>query len=145
MIRTADVFRLAPESQQTLHAALICILPSDDGPGAEETLAFDYVERVLTEVVDGERRRHFLEGLHLLDDVARERHGLPFRLCAREKQDDVLTHVLGIPHRLTQQFVASLIHVALQGFLCAPRHGGNHGGQGWAYLSLPETAEAARP
>lgn len=137
--------RLPPEDRLTLRAALACVLPSDDGPGADETSAGNYVERVLMEVLDDATRERFQEGLRLLESIAQNRHGRPFRHCPRTAQDEVLTRLQQIPHRLPQQFLALLIHAALQGFLCDPVHGGNHEGLGWAYLCLPRTADPARP
>lgn len=137
--------RLPPEDRRTLRAALACVLPSDDGPGAEETSAGDYVERVLMEVLDDATRERFREGLRLLESIAQNQLGRSFQDCPWSSQDEVLAGLQQIPHRLPQQFLALLIHAALQGFLCDPLHGGNRDGLGWAYLCLPRTAEPARP
>ncbi len=136
-------YRLSSRDRNTLRAALACVLPSDDGPGAKEARAGDYVERVLEEVLVEATRVRFLDGLGLLDSMAQRQYRRPFWRCRRRDQDEILASLQQIPHRLTQQFLALLVHAALQGFLCDPVHGGNHDGLGWAYLGLPRTADPA--
>ncbi len=134
--------RLDSIHRRNLAAATARILPSDDGAGAAETDAAAYIEHVLEEVVDIDARQRFVAGLDLLEDAAQDLCGRPFAVCSETEQDQIVEHLLRVPHRVTRRFVALLIHTTVQGFLCDPEHGGNHDALGWLYLRLPLAGDA---
>jgi hypothetical protein len=131
---------LTAEQREVLAAAAGRILPSDDGPGAAETEAAGYVERVLEGERLGSRRPLFVQGLERLQELALQAYGLAFAACAPAEQDEVLGRLQESAHPLHRTFFQELVRLVLEGFLCDPVHGGNRGGLGWSYLGVPEVA-----
>jgi gluconate 2-dehydrogenase gamma chain len=121
-----------------LAAAAERILPSDDGPGAAETGAAAYIERLLETDRFRSWQPLFEDGLGRLEELAAELHGLPFPDCSEDARDEVLRRLQTDPDRLRQAFFRQLVSLTLEGFLCDPAHGGNRGGLGWSYLGVPE-------
>jgi gluconate 2-dehydrogenase gamma chain len=126
------------EQQRALAAAVERILPSDDGPGAKETGAAAYIERLLE--TDGFRSWQplFDDGLDRFEELAQELHGQSFSAGSPEQRDEVLRRFQAEPDRLRRIFFRKLVSLSLEGFLCDPAHGGNRGGLGWSYLEVPE-------
>ncbi|MEM7354185.1 MAG: gluconate 2-dehydrogenase subunit 3 family protein [Acidobacteriota bacterium] len=139
----ADAPRLPAELRPVLSAATERILPSDDGPGARETGAAEYVERAV------ERRwnRHFRplleQGLGFLQALAREVVDKDFVACSPEEQDEVLRRAQVFPNNDARRFFETLIELTLEGFLCDPSHGGNRDRLGWSYVGYEPPEETA--
>ncbi|HWM91359.1 MAG TPA: gluconate 2-dehydrogenase subunit 3 family protein [Thermoanaerobaculia bacterium] len=129
---------LTGEERKILAAAAERILPSDDGPGAAETGAAAYIERLLE--TDGFRSWQplFEDGLGRFEELAEELFALPFPSCDADQRDEVLRRFQAEPDRLRRAFFRKLVSFTLEGFLCDPAHGGNRGGLGWSYLGVPE-------
>jgi hypothetical protein len=123
--------------RRTLAAAAGRILPSDDGPGALETGAAEYVMAALGE----ERLRDlyplFIHGLDRIDQIAREAFGTDFTAAGPEQRDEVLRRLQALPHPAIRQFFARLVRLCVEGFAGPPNSGGNRGGLGWRYLGYP--------
>jgi hypothetical protein len=100
------------------------------GSGAAEANAAGYVERALDRG-SSQGRAEIESGLALVDSMARQCHGKPFGDCAGEERSEVLERLRCVPHRLVHRFLARIIGLVIEGFLCAPAHGGNRGGAGW--------------
>jgi gluconate 2-dehydrogenase gamma chain len=127
---------------RTLAAAAARILPSDDDAGAAEAGVAEYIARQLESLSDRDRHR-FLEGLDLLEAVARQLCRKDLADCDAGEQDTVLRHVQNIPHALPRAFFRQLITLTLEGFLCDPVQGGNRNAAGWRYIG--HDAGDARP
>ena len=80
---------LTGEERKILGAAAERILPSDDGPGAAETGATAYVERLL----DTDHLRSwqplFEDGLGRFEELAEELFALPFACCDADQRDEI--------------------------------------------------------
>lgn len=126
---------LTGEQQKTLAAAVERILPSDDGPGAAETGAADYVERLLEKDLFRSWQPLFDDGLDRFEELAAELYGRPFPEGSPEEKDEVLRRFQAEPDRLRQAFFRKLVSFTLESFLHDPAH------VGWSYLEAPE----ARP
>lgn len=118
------------ERHRILEALSEAILPSDEGPGAAEAKVADYLERALARRSERDRAR-IENGLELVDSIARLRHEKPFGDCDGEERSEVLQQLGGVPHRTVRGFFSTLVGLVIEGFLCDPAHGGNHGGAGW--------------
>jgi gluconate 2-dehydrogenase gamma chain len=129
---------LTSEQQRVLAAAAERILPSDDGPGAAETGAAGYIERLLETRRFRSWKPLFEQGLEHLEGIAAELHGRSFADCGGEDRDEVLRRLQSHPDRLLQAFFRQLVSLTLECFLCDPAQGGNRGGLGWSYLGVPE-------
>jgi Gluconate 2-dehydrogenase subunit 3 len=116
--------------RRTLAAAAGRILPSDDGPGAAETGAAEYVAAALGE----ERLRgwlpYFVRGLDRIEEISRETLGMGFAEAGPEQQDAVLRHLQALPEPPIRHFFAQLVRLCVEGFAGAP-------GPGWLYLGYP--------
>ncbi len=134
--------KLDPTQRQNLVAAAARILPSDDGAGAIETDAAAYIEHLLEEDFDIDSCHRFVAGLDLLEGAAQDLFGRPFAVCSETEQDQIVQHLLSVPHRVTRRFVTLLVYAAIQGFLCDPEHGGNRDALGWSYLGLRPADDA---
>ena len=123
------------EQRRALAAAVERILPSDDGPGAAETGAAAYIERLLETDSFRSWQPLFDDGLDRLDELAAELHGRPFAEGSPEERDEVLRRFQAEPDRLRQTFFRKLVSFTLEAFLYDPAH------LGWTWLDAPE----ARP
>ena len=122
---------------RTLAAAAERILPSDDGPGARETGAAEYVAAALGE----ERLRGwfplFTRGLDRLEDLADAALGTGFAAARPDQQDEVLRRLQALPGPDSRQFFAQLVRLCVEGFVAAPESEGNRDGLGWRYVGYP--------
>jgi hypothetical protein len=123
-----------------LDAAVSRILPSNDGPGATETGVADYIERALRDPWHRHFRPLFERGLDFFDVLASNTKGKDFVSCTAEEQDEVLRVAQEFPNNDARRFFEMLVHLALEGFLCHPSHGGNRGGIGWKYFRFESLA-----
>lgn len=139
-------WRLSADRRRILWAAAARILPSDDGPGAAETGAAVYVEAALADRWHRHVRPLFERGLDLFQALARGAHGQDFTGCTADQQDATLRVAQDFPNNEARRFFETLIHLVLEGFLCAPSHGGNRGGLGWEYVGFdPADPPSCRP
>jgi hypothetical protein len=84
---------LSPHQDQTVIALSEAILPATDTPGAKAALVNRYVDAVLDDADDFERKA-FLRGLDWVDDRSRELFGSDF-LSSLPEQQAALLAVLG--------------------------------------------------
>jgi gluconate 2-dehydrogenase gamma chain len=123
---------LTGEQRRVLAAAVDRILPSDDGPGAAETEAAVYVERLLETNPFRSWQPLFDDGLDRFEELAAELYGRPFTEISPEERDEVLRRFQAEPDRLRQTFFRKLVSFTLEAFLRDPAH------LGWSYLDAPE-------
>lgn len=122
---------LSGEQRRTLAAAAERILPSDDGPGAMETGAAAYIERLLDTALRSWQPL-FDDGLGRLEELAGELYERAFHAGTPEERDEVLRRFQAESDRLRQAFFRKLVSFTLEAFLRDPAH------LGWSYLETPE-------
>ena len=105
------------EHRIVLAAAVERILPSDDGPGAVETGAAAYIERLLETDLFRSWQPLFDDGLDRFEELARELYGQSFPESSPEARDEVLRRFQMEPDRLRQAFFRKLVSFTLEGFL----------------------------
>lgn len=128
---------------RTLAAAARRILPSDDAVGAAETGVAEYIDKALRREVPAAERALVERGLDLLEASARERLGRSFADGSPDEQDDLLRRLEGLDEPWPRAFLRRLVLLALEGFLCDPRRGGNRNGLGWSFIGVrPRTPDA---
>lgn len=118
----------------TLEAASGRILPSDEGPGANEAGVGEYLGKALGEPFLRPLARIFVHGCGMLDQHAMERSALPFADCSPEVRDEVLATVRQDQDPFARLFFEWLVKLTLEGFLGDPIHGGNRDQVGWHFL-----------
>jgi gluconate 2-dehydrogenase gamma chain len=129
------------KERRILAAALERILPSDDGVGARTAGVMRYFDFVRRQPVFEPVRARMQSGLELLAGLSRDLFGKDFVDLSGEDQDIVLQRVASVPHPAAQRFFATLVNLALAGFLCDPTHGGNRNVVGWRFIGYsPRTA-----
>jgi gluconate 2-dehydrogenase gamma chain len=131
---SAPRLALAAVQRRILVAAVSRILPSDDGPGATETGVAEYIERALGDPWHRHFRPLFERGLGFFEVLAWNTKGKDFASCTADEQDEVLRVAEEFPNNDARRFFVTLVHLALEGFLCPPSHGGNRGELGWKYF-----------
>lgn len=115
----------------TLAAAVSRILPpNEEHPTADEAGVTSYVAEAAAEA-PSRLLQVWAQGLDMLEDMARARHGRGFAACPPHWQDEVLVEIQRVPHPLMRRFFDLLIDWTLEGWLCDPRHGGNRDRAGW--------------
>jgi len=117
-------------------AAIRRVLPSDDGAGAREAGADDYVLEVMEKRAGPLSVRDAKTGLGMLEDLARRRGERSFCELSAAEQDEVLRQLQLIPHPTVQRFFKRLVALTLEGFLCDPQRGGNRDQVGWSSLGI---------
>ena len=118
------------EQRRSLAAAVARILPSDDGPGAAETGAAAYIERLLETNPFRSWQPLFDDGLDRFEELAQELYGKSFSAGSPEERDEILRRFQSEPDRLRQAFFRKLVSFTLEGFL--------RDGLSWSYLDAPE-------
>ncbi len=116
--------------RRTLAAAAGRILPSDDGPGAVETGAADYVATALDEERLLGWHPLFCHGLDRIEEVAGAAFGTGFAAAGPEQQDEVLRRLQALPDPALRHFFTRLVRLCVEGFAGSP-------GPGWSYLGYP--------
>jgi gluconate 2-dehydrogenase gamma chain len=113
------------------------ILPSDDGPGAEEAGAAWFADRVLAGPFAG-MLEPIRGGLADIDERARTAHGVPFSELDAAQQDALIGDVVETPFF----FLGRMLTV--MGVLSDPALGGNRNHVGFAMIGM-DHAPAYQP
>jgi gluconate 2-dehydrogenase gamma chain len=114
----------------TLTAVCARIIPTDEnGPGATEARAAQYIDRALGGWLSPSRDA-YTAGLTVIDEAAK-RSGRRFVELAVADQDAVLTAIQQTPF-----FTLVRTHT-IQGTFCDPAYGGNANFAGWDLIAYP--------
>ena len=127
------------EHPETLAALVEILIPSGDGPGAVESAASDYVEKMLVQPAIQPVRRRICRLLSDLNAAAVQGHGQDFHNLDLSHRDRLFADAVaeGGPGSQEHRTAAAyLVWLSVEGFLCHPRQGGNRGYAGWLYLGL---------
>jgi gluconate 2-dehydrogenase gamma chain len=132
---TADVVSQTPALSAgafaTLHAVCARLIPTDDnGPGATEAHAAEYIVRALSGALASVRSDYTL-GLAAIDRAAQQTFGAVFAKLTPAQQDAVLQE------RQETPFFNLVRGHTLQGTFCDPIYGGNASFVGWDLLGYP--------
>jgi gluconate 2-dehydrogenase gamma chain len=125
---------------KTLDAFCDRLVPSDEnGPGARECGAANYIDRALADALSAEKRS-VIEGLAALDAFANLSQGSAFAELSADKRDVVLTAVdtgnaAGFPN--SRAFFSRIRRLTLEGTFGDPFYGGNRNFGGWDLIGYP--------
>jgi gluconate 2-dehydrogenase gamma chain len=115
----------------TLHAVCARLIPTDEnGPGATEAHAAEYIDRALGGALAAARSEYKL-GLTAIDRAAQQTFGAVFAKLAPPQQDAVLRELQETP------FFNLVRGHTLQGTFCDPIYGGNASFVGWDLIGYP--------
>ena len=127
----AAVGVLTRSDAATLAAVCARIIPTDEnGPGAAEARAAEYIDRALGGWL-APSRDAYADGLSAIDAAARASGGRRFAELAPAEQDAVLAGVDETP------FFALVRTHTIQGTFCDPAYGGNANFVGWDLIGYP--------
>lgn len=122
---------LAAAELATLSAICARIIPTDDnGPGATEAHAAQYIDRALGGALTSSRQA-YTEGLAAIDAASQKKFSAAFATRTASQQDSVLTDLQDTP------FFSLVRAHALQGTFCDPIYGGNANFVGWDLIGYP--------
>ena len=126
-----------PEQRRILEAFIDRIIPSDEnGPGAVESGAAEYIDRAFVEFLAGEKES-FTAGLAGVDAFARTSQGAPLAELSPEKRDAVLTAIDSGQANNLRAFFTRARRLTLEGMFCDPYWGGNKNFAGWDLIRYP--------
>jgi gluconate 2-dehydrogenase gamma chain len=126
---------------QTLEAIVARVIPTDEnGPGATEARAAEYIDRALAGALASSREA-YAAGLAALDGYARATAGPAFARLGPAAQDAVLRDLdanvaTGFTPDAASFFNLVRAHT-IQGTFCDPYYGGNANFVGWDLLAYP--------
>ena len=127
----AQTRTLTAEAFATLHAVCARLIPTDEnGPGATEAHAAEYIDRALSGALAA-GRHDYKQGLAAIDRAARQTFGAGFVKLAPPQQDAVLRALQETP------FFTLVRGHTLQGTFCDPIYGGNANFVGWDLIGYP--------
>jgi gluconate 2-dehydrogenase gamma chain len=127
----AQTRTLTAEAFATLHAVCARLIPTDEnGPGATEAHAAEYIDRALGGALAAARSDYKL-GLTAIDRAAQQTFGAVFAKLAPPQQDAVLRELQETP------FFNLVRGHTLQGTFCDPIYGGNANFVGWDLIGYP--------
>ncbi|HEV2200509.1 MAG TPA: gluconate 2-dehydrogenase subunit 3 family protein [Bryobacteraceae bacterium] len=134
---TKPVTAFSPEQRRILEAFADRIIPTDEnGPGAVESGAAEYIDRSFVDFLAAEKES-FATGLANLDAFARTSQGAPFAQLSTEKRDAVLTAIDNDQAPNLKAFFARARRLTLEGMFCDPYWGGNKNFAGWDLIKYP--------
>ena len=137
---TADQFKL-------LDAFADRLIPRDEnGPGASDMGAANYIDRSLADVLASEKAS-LTAGLAGTDAFAVKSQGKPFVELSPEAKDAVLTAVQTgqAGFEGSGAFFARIRRLVLEGCFSDPYYGGNKGYAGWDLIGYPGPRLAVAP
>jgi gluconate 2-dehydrogenase gamma chain len=122
----------------TLRALCSHILPSDQDPGATEAGCAEFISSELAKEPFAVLRAILEDGLRSLDATAKGIHATGFAGLDSAGRDTCLSQVARLKNRALngERFAHLAVVLTLEGFLCAPRHGGNRDGVGWRFAQF---------
>jgi gluconate 2-dehydrogenase gamma chain len=132
---------LTAAESDTLEAIVARLIPTDEnGPGAAEARAANYIDRALTGPLASSRRA-YAAGLAALDSYAQSSKGALFASLAPKDQDAVLSDMeknvaKGFTPNSSAFFNLLRTHT-IQGTFCDPYYGGNADFVGWDLIGYP--------
>ena len=139
---------LTPAQLRTLEAFIDRLIPRDEnGPGAVDAGAQNYIDRQLAGYLAGEKDT-FIAGLEAVDAYARGAHGAPLAELSSEKRDEVLTAIDNNQAQGLQNgraFFNRARRLTLEGMFGDPYYGGNKNFAGWDLIKYPGPRPAAGP
>jgi gluconate 2-dehydrogenase gamma chain len=135
--RAAAKTAFAPNERRILEALIDRILPRDEnGPGALDAGAADYIDRAFVEFL-GSEKESFSAGIAAVDAFARTSQGAPFADLPPEKRDAVLTAIDSGGANQLRPFFNRTRRLTLEGMFCDPYWGGNRNFVGWDLIQYP--------
>jgi gluconate 2-dehydrogenase gamma chain len=133
---------------KTLEAFIDRLVPKDEnGPGAVECGAANYIDRALGGALAGEKGA-FLEGMAGVDTLARSTHNAAFAELSPEIRDELLTAMdngtaAGFPN--ARVFFNRVRRLTLEGMFSDPYYSGNKNFAGWDLIRYPGPRLAVAP
>lgn len=144
----APTTALSAGELKTLEAFIDRLAPKDEnGPGAVECGAANYIDRALAGALAAEKGA-FLEGLGGVDTLARSTHNAAFAELSAEVRDELLTSMdngaaAGFPN--ARAFFNRVRRLTLEGMFSDPYYGGNKNFAGWDLIRYPGPRLAVAP
>jgi gluconate 2-dehydrogenase gamma chain len=140
---------LTPDQLKLLDAFADRLIPKDEnGPGASECGAANYIDRVLADTNAAEKPI-FVEGLAAVDAFAVQSQGKHFVDLTSEAKDAVVTAMdNGTATGFTpnsRAFFTRIRRLTLEGTFSDPFYGGNRGFAGWDLIGYPGPRLAVSP
>ena len=131
LLAQTPALALTASEKATLAAICARIIPTDEnGPGAAEAHAADYIDRALSGALADTRPEYTL-GLADVERAAQQRFGETFARLGATQQDTLLTSLQDTP------FFSLVRGHTLQGTFCDPIYGGNANFVGWDLIGYP--------
>ncbi|MDB5563123.1 MAG: glucose-methanol-choline oxidoreductase [Hyphomicrobiales bacterium] len=118
---------LDPSEHRLLRAAIDCIIPADQDPGATDLDVDEYILGQLAGDVSGQAET-IMSGLCALDAEAVARNGAPFAALGVDDQTALLRET---EH---QPWFQLLVELTAEGFYADPGNGGNRGAYSWRMI-----------
>jgi gluconate 2-dehydrogenase gamma chain len=146
---TPKTTALRPDHLKLLDAFADRLIPKDEnGPGASDCGAANYIDRALADALAGEKAA-FLQGLDAVDAFALKSQGKAFVELSPEAKDAVLTAMdNGTATGFTpnsRTFFTRIRRLTLEGTFSDPFYGGNKGFAGWDLIGYPGPRLAVSP
>jgi gluconate 2-dehydrogenase gamma chain len=146
---TQPTTALTPTQLKLVDAVADRLIPKDEnGPGASECGAANYIDRALAGAISGEKAA-FLEGLAAIDALAVKSQGKAFAELSDDAKDAVLTAMdNGTATGFTPNsrgFFTRIRRLTLEGTFSDPYYGGNKNFAGWDLIGYPGPRLAASP
>ena len=136
---------LSAEQRRILEAFIDRLVPKDEnGPGAVECGAAEYIDRCLADFLASERHI-FLEGLAGVNAFALRTEGAAFAGLSAEKRDAVLTAIDNNQAPNLRGFFNRVRRLTLEGMFGDPYYGGNKNFAGWDLIKYPGPRLASSP
>lgn len=125
-----------PHEARALDSVLAQLLPSGAGmPGARETRVLDYFDRELRKPDMTALQNAVRYGVHALNHAALRAGADNYAWLPLEKQTNLLHDfqhdTLHMGTQPTSPIFTHLLALALEGYLCDPKYGGNADCKGW--------------
>ncbi|MEJ2594138.1 MAG: gluconate 2-dehydrogenase subunit 3 family protein [bacterium] len=125
---------LGEKGQKVMKVVQEILFPADDnGPGAADIHAIEYLEWVLAdEEKDPEEIRYIIKGIGWLNEVSRESLGKDFDELERKEQEYIIAVISA--EQWGESWLSVILTLIFEALLCDPLYPGNPEGIGWKWL-----------
>jgi hypothetical protein len=132
---------LSPSQNELLADIVEAFIPATDTPGAKELKVHSYIKIMVIDCQEPEVQKLFLEGLHKLDEGAKERFGKGFSALTIPQQFELLRMLESSAEASDAAFYTLLKGLTIQGFMTSEYVMSNHTGYqmvpGYYYGCVP--------
>jgi len=125
---------LSPKQFEIIQSVQHILFPADDnGPGAEDIYATEYLVWVLSDHnKDPEEVKYIIDGIGWINETARELFSKNYVNLPQKEKENLIANIA--KEGWGESWLSVILTFILEALLCDPQYGGNPDSVGWKWL-----------